>query len=125
MKNTCSSRNGSQEDRINFATERTRAQLEQSTATKALSALKQLEQNGSASESEVVAAEQRLQAANANMQALDERTRNRYSAKDVASWKAKVAEAQSSLDAEKVTFANANINVSHIGDHIPASGLAV
>jgi HlyD family secretion protein len=101
--------NGSQEDRINFAAERTRAESEQSAATKALSALKQLEQNGSASDSEVVAAEQRLRAANASLQALNERSKNRYSAKDVASWKAKVAETQASLDAEKVTFANANI----------------
>jgi HlyD family secretion protein len=102
-------RNGSQEDRINFATERTRAQLEQATAAKALAALKELQQNGSASESEVVAAEQRLQTANANLQALNDRMRNRYSARDLASWKAKVAEARASLDAEKVTFANANI----------------
>ncbi len=97
--------NGSQEDRINFAAERARAELEQSTAAKALSSLKQLEKNGSASDSEVVAAEQRLRAADATLQALNERSRNRYSAKDVASWKAKVAEAQASL----VTFANANI----------------
>ena len=102
-------RNGSQEDRINFAAERTRAELEQSAAVKALSALKQLKQNGSASDSEVVAAEQRLRAADASLQALNERSTNRYSAKDTASWKAKVAEAQASLDAEKVTFANANI----------------
>lgn len=101
--------NGSQEDRINFAAERARAELEQSTAAKALSALKQLEKNGSASDSEVVAAEQRLRTADATLQALNERSGNRYSAKDVASWKAKVAEAQASLDAEKVTFANANI----------------
>jgi HlyD family secretion protein len=101
--------NGSQEDRINFAAERTRAELEQSAATKALSALKQLKQNGSASDSEVIAAEQRLRAANASLQALNERSKNRYSAKDAASWNAKVAEAQASLDAEKVTFANANI----------------
>jgi HlyD family secretion protein len=102
-------RNGSQEDRINFTAEQTRAQLEQATAAKALAARKELQQNGSASESEVVAAQQRLQTANANLQALNDRMNNRYSARDLASWKAKVAEARASLDAEKVTFANANI----------------
>jgi len=101
--------NGSQEDRINFTSEKTRAQMEQAAAAGAVETMKQLEKNGTVSAAEVGASNYRLQVANTNLQAINERSKNRYSAKDINSWKARVAQAQAALAGEKVSFANANI----------------
>lgn len=100
---------GSQEDHIFFAGDRKHAELDQAAAANALATLKQLERSGAASEAEVFAGTQRLEAANATLQTVRERSTNRYSAKDIASWTSRVAQAKSSLDAEKISFANANI----------------
>ena len=54
-------------------------------------------------------AKQRLQAANTAVETLRARMTKRYSASDLASWDARVAQAKASLDAEKTSFANANI----------------
>jgi HlyD family secretion protein len=101
--------NGSQEDRIGFAADRVRAQLEQASASDALATLKKLELRGSATEAEVTAGTQRLQAADAALRAMNERDTARYSPKDIESWQAKVAAAKASLQAERITYANAHI----------------
>jgi HlyD family secretion protein len=102
--------NGSKEDRIGFATDVMKARSEQSTAASALSTLKQLQANGSVSEAEVAGGVQRLQAANAALNDLMERSTQRYSKTDIASWNARVAAEKASMDAEKVSFANAHIS---------------
>jgi HlyD family secretion protein len=102
--------NGSQEDRITFASDLLKARSEQSAAASALDTMKQLVANGSVSESEVAAGSQRLQAANAALNALMERTTERYSKSDIASWKAKVEAEKAAVAAEKVSFANAHIS---------------
>ena len=102
-------KSGSQEDRIGFAADLVHAEGEQKAATTSLATLKELETRGSASEAEVLAAEQRLKDANAALKALTERTTQRYSANDVASWKTRIAADKAALDAEQVSYDNANI----------------
>jgi HlyD family secretion protein len=102
-------RSGSQEDRIVFAADLAKAEDEDRAAAASLQTLKELEGRGSASHAEVVAAEQRMQVANAGLRALRERTTSRYSATDVASWKRRVAADKAALAAEQVSYANANI----------------
>src|SRR5258708_39181303 len=75
---------GSQEERISLSGDLSRAQLQQQQAAKDLDALKQLEQKGAASASEVAAAAQRLQAANNSVQSFQSRNTQRYSPTDKA-----------------------------------------
>lgn len=102
-------KNGSVDDRIGFTADLAHAQGEQKAAASALVTLRQLEARGSASGAEVLAAEQRLKDANAAVQALEDRTTKRYSRGDVASWKTRVAADKAALDAEQVSYDNANV----------------
>jgi HlyD family secretion protein len=115
--------NGSREDQIDYAADIARAQNEQIAAARALSSLRQLVKNGSVSEDEVFAWRQRLQVANAALQALNDRITKRYSSTDIASWQDKVAADKASLNAEKVSFANAHISspISGVVYVIPVS----
>lgn len=103
-------KNGSQEDRINQQSELLRAQTEQQMAANALDSIRKLKQHGSVSDAEVEAATQRLQTANSNLSALKQRLSSRYSAKDIASWNDRVRAERAQLQAEKVSWANANIS---------------
>jgi HlyD family secretion protein len=102
-------RSGSQEDRIVFSADLTKAEDEDKAAAATLRTLKELETHGSASHAEVVAAEQRLQDAEAGLRALKERSTSRYSATDVASWKRRLAADKAALAAEQVSYANAHV----------------
>jgi HlyD family secretion protein len=75
-----------------------------------LSSLQKLLQRGSVSEAEVEAGAQRLKAADAALQSLNERIHNRYSPADIASWKAKVSADRATIAAERVSYSNANIS---------------
>ena len=101
--------NGSQEDRIQLAAETAKAQTERDQAAKALAAMKQIQANGSVTEAEVDAATERLQVAEANLRATYERLTNRYSEQDRQSWKDRIAADKATLQAEKVSWANANV----------------
>ena len=101
--------NGSQEDRIGFAAEIVRAQAERDSADKALATLRQLEQKGSVSEAEVISGTRRLEIADAALHALNQRINNRYSSGDVASWQIRVAADKANVNAERTSYANANI----------------
>jgi HlyD family secretion protein len=101
--------NGSQEDRIAFATDLNRAQVEQEQAEHALENMEQLKITGSVTQAEVEAATQRFDAANAALQILQKRQMHRYSALDIQGWKDKVKADRASLAAEKISYANANI----------------
>lgn len=108
-------KNGSQEDRIAFANELSRAQDEQSLAAHALENVEQLQQSGSVTQAEVEAATQRLNAANTSLQTLQERQAHRYSALDIQTWKDKVKADRASLAAEKISYGNANITTPIAG----------
>jgi HlyD family secretion protein len=102
-------KSGSQEDRIMFSADLTRAQGEQKNAASSLETIRQLQARGSASEAEVLAAEQRLKDADAALQAVKRRTTDRYSPTDIKSWDARVSADKASLSAEQVSYNNANI----------------
>ena len=111
--------NGSQEDRIVMTSELMKARMEQNAAARSLATLKQLEANGSVSESEVAAGTQRLQTANDALNTLMERSTDRYSKTDIESWRDKVEADKASVAAEKVSYANAHIG-SPIGGTVYA-----
>jgi HlyD family secretion protein len=101
--------NGSREDRIGFASDLRRAKEEQAAAASALSTIKQLHERGSASDAELAVGVQRLRTADETLASMDERNKQRYSLKDLSSWKTKVDAARAALDAERVSYNNANI----------------
>jgi HlyD family secretion protein len=106
---------GSQEEHIALTTDVSRALLEQQQATKNLAALKQLEQKGAASPSEVAAAEQRLQVANGSLQGFQMRTTQRYSEPDKARVEAQVADARAALAAAQSSYNSYNIRTPQAG----------
>jgi HlyD family secretion protein len=106
---------GSQEEHITLTGDLSRAQLEQQQATTNLAALKQLEQKGAASPSEVAAAEQRLQTANSSVQSFQMRSTQRYSPADKARVEAQVADARAALEAAQSSYASYNIRTPQAG----------
>ena len=107
--------NGTQEERINFAGDLSRSQLQQQQAQKELAALQALQQKGAASASEVESARQRLETANINLQGLQQRAAGRFSQGDLLRAKAALADAQANLAA-------ARGNLSAIDIHAPFAG---
>jgi HlyD family secretion protein len=106
---------GSQEEQIALTGDLTRAQLQQQNAAKNLAALKQLEQKGAASPSEVAAAEQQLLATNNSVQSFQMRTTQRYSPADKARIEAQVADARAALAAAQSSYASYNIRTPQAG----------
>jgi HlyD family secretion protein len=106
---------GSQEEHIALTGDLSRTQLEQQQATKNLAALKQLEQKGAASPSEVAAAEQRLQAANSSLQGVQLRSTQRYSSADKVRIEAQVADARAAVAAAESSYAAFNIRTPQAG----------
>lgn len=102
--------NGSQDDRIGYREDLVKAQVERDAAASALQTLEELQKRGSVSDAEVLAGKQRLQLANATLQALQQRMSHRYSAADIQSLKDKVRADQDSIAAEQVSWANANVS---------------
>jgi HlyD family secretion protein len=106
---------GSQLDRIGLHGELAHAQLEQGAAAKTLASLQQLQQKGAASAAEVDAAAQKLQAANATVSTLSEKTTEPYTAADLKNATSHLADAQANVDSAKVQFNNANISSPIVG----------
>lgn len=100
---------GSQEERLSMAADLSRAQQQKQQAETSLAALRQLQQKGAASISEVAAAEQRLASANATLQNVQKRQTDRYSETDRSKVQAQLNDARASVAAAQNTFANANI----------------
>ncbi|RZU43511.1 efflux RND transporter periplasmic adaptor subunit [Edaphobacter modestus] len=100
---------GTQEERLSMAADLSRAQQQKDQAEKSLAALRQLQQKGAASASEVAAAEQRLQTANASLQSVQQRQTQRYSATDRSKVTAQLNDARASVAAAQNTYGNANI----------------
>jgi HlyD family secretion protein len=107
--------NGTQEQRQMAAGEIARARLERDQAQHDLDALIKLNSTGSASASEVSAARERLQTAEASLHASDQSANNRYSPAEVARAQAALADAQASLAAAQKIVAQTEI-------HAPVAG---
>ena len=95
---------GTQEERLNFASELSRAQLQQSQATSNLAALQKLQQKGAASEAEVQSAQQRLDSANSSLKSIQERSHNRYNDADRAKSAAQLENAEAALAAAQAGY---------------------
>ena len=103
------SQGGSQEERIALTGDLSRAQMQKEQGEKDLAALKQLQQKGAASASEVAAAQQRLDSASSTLTSLQLRQTNRYSATDRSRTQAQVADARAAVAAAESSYAGANI----------------
>lgn len=100
---------GSQDERIALQGDLSRSKIQQQQAESDLAALKQLQQKGAASASEVAAAEQRLQTANSSLQNVEMRSTQRYSVPDRRRTEAQLSDAQAGVMAAEKGYANANI----------------
>jgi HlyD family secretion protein len=106
---------GSQDERIGLQGDLSRAKIQQQQSESDLAALKQLQQKGAASASEVAAAEQRLQTANSSLQNVQMRSTQRYSAPDRTRAEAQVADARAGVLAAQKGYANVNIRTPLAG----------
>ncbi|HXE07996.1 MAG TPA: efflux RND transporter periplasmic adaptor subunit [Acidobacteriaceae bacterium] len=101
---------GSQQDRIALAGDLKQAQLAVAEDMKALIALKQLQGKGASSGAEIASAQQRLDAATANLKTLERKQSDRYSPSDIRNSTTHLQEMRAALDAAKNQFNNANIH---------------
>jgi HlyD family secretion protein len=100
---------GSQDERIALQGDLSRSKIQEQEAAKDLAALKQLQQKGAASASEVASAEQRLQTANSSLQNVQMRSTQRYSTADRARAEAQLADARAGVAAAENGYANVNV----------------
>jgi HlyD family secretion protein len=100
---------GTQEERIGLTGDLSRAQLQQQQAASDVAALKQLQQKGAASPSEVAAAEQRLQIAQSTLKGIQMRSTQRYSPTDLSRTQAQLQDAKAAVAAAQASYAGANI----------------
>jgi HlyD family secretion protein len=107
--------NGTQQERQMAAADQTRARLERDEARRSLEMLTKLNSTGAASSSEVAAARQRLETAEANLKAVEQGTVNRYSTAEVERARAALTDAQASL-------AEARQMLAHTVVRAPAAG---
>lgn len=93
--------NGTQEQQQGAAAEINRARIDRDQAQHDLNALQKLKAAGAASAGEVTAAQQRLESANAALQAAQATSTNRYSPAEVARAKAALNDAEAALAAAR------------------------
>jgi HlyD family secretion protein len=108
-------RNGTQQERQIAVADGTRARLERDEARRSLAALTKLNAAGAASASEVAAARQRLETAEASLQALNQSASSRYSTAEVERARAALADAEASLAAARQVMEQTSV-------HAPAAG---
>lgn len=114
---------GTQQQRLALQGEMSNAQLQRDQAQHDLEALKKLQMTGAASANEVASAQQRLDAANASLENLQQRKTNSYGASDLSHAKAAVADAQAGYAAAQQAVDQANIRAPFAGTvyRIPVS----
>lgn len=99
--------NGSLQERQGAAADVVRTRIDRDQARSNLSAIAKLKETGAASASEVVAAQQRLDSAEAAFHAAEESSKSRYAPSDVARAQAALADAEAALAAAKDLAARA------------------
>ena len=107
---------GSTEERGQFSATTNSARLEQQAAAANLTATLTLQQKGSASASEVAAAQQRLRAADVALANANTHSTSRYSSGDLTNAQAHVADARAAVQAAQAAVAAADI-------HSPLAGV--
>jgi HlyD family secretion protein len=106
---------GTREEVLTNRADLQRARNELNSAQRNLDAMKKLQQTGAASAGEVADAENRLKAAQAQVQLLQGKLNSRYSATEVAKAQAQMSEAQASLAAARELIDQANIRTPRAG----------
>jgi len=100
---------GSQDERIALEGDLSRSRMQQQDAARDVATLKQLQQKGAASASEVASAEQRLQSANNAVQNVQLRSTQRYSGPDRIHAEAQLSDAKAGVAAALQGYASTNI----------------
>jgi HlyD family secretion protein len=107
--------NGSQQERQMAAGDEARARLDRDQARRDLDALVKLKSTGSASASEVAAAQERLDTAAASLHASEQTANSRYSPAEVARAQAALADAEANLEAARHIVAKTSIRAPVAG----------
>ncbi len=106
---------GTQEERNSLAGELAKAQTDRDQAQHDLDTLKKLVAQGAAAPSEVATAQQRLDAANANLATLQTKQTSRYSSADITRSKADLTQAQAGLAATNAVVMDSNVRAPFAG----------
>ncbi len=101
--------NGTKEEQLSLAADISRAKLQKQQAASDLAALKQLQQKGAASASEVAAAQQKLDSASNSLDVLLARNKGRFSGSELARAQQQLVNAEAEEAAAKQSYAGANI----------------
>lgn len=109
-------RGGTQEEVLTLDTQLVKAQTARDSARRDLNATRILQQKNLASIGEVKEAENRLQAAEADLQLLQQKQKDRYSRPEVAKVEAQKSEAQAAYDAAQDILQKCNIRAPYNGE---------
>ena len=109
------SQGGTQEEVLNTRNALIKAQSDRDAAERNLQAMQRLLQAGAASQAEVDAARNQLKIADANVQLLQQKLKDRYSSAEVGHVQAQQAEAKASLAAANSLLRNSNITAPFAG----------
>jgi HlyD family secretion protein len=107
--------NGTQQERQMATADVTRARLERDEARRGWQALTRLNSTGAASPSEVAAARQRLDTAEANLHALEQSASSRYSPAEIERARAALSDAKANLAAERQVVAQTYVRAPAAG----------
>ncbi|HEU5341388.1 efflux RND transporter periplasmic adaptor subunit [Edaphobacter sp.] len=106
---------GSQAERLSLASDMDRAKLQQTQASRNLTALEELEKTGAASAGEVAAARERLQSATSSIENLRLRETHSYSPADQARVRAQLNNAKAEVTAAQSAYASNNVRAPFAG----------
>jgi HlyD family secretion protein len=106
---------GTQEEQLTLASDTEKAQIDRDQAQQQLAAAQKLAAQGAAAPSEVTAAKQRLDVANATLASLEQRKTRRYGSADLQHAQASLAEAQAGYQAASQVVAEANVRAPFKG----------
>jgi HlyD family secretion protein len=100
---------GTQEELLTTRNALTKAQMDRDAAARNLQALQNLLKSGAASQAEVDAADNRLKAAESQVQLLQKKLNDRYSQQEIGHTEAQVDQARASLQAAQAVLKSSNI----------------
>jgi len=106
---------GTQEEVITLKTQLIKAQAARDVAQRNLDAYRRLQQQGAASPGEVQHAEQTLQSAQADLNLLEQKQKDRYSPPEVARTESQVAEAQAAYDSATDALSKSSVRAPFDG----------
>jgi HlyD family secretion protein len=108
-------RGGSQEEVLTLETQLVKARTDRDSAARSLDALRHLHQKGAASIGEVKDAEAKLQSAEADLQLLQQKQKDRYSKPEIAKVDAERSEAEAAYNAAQDVLQKSNVRAPFDG----------